>query len=63
MKKMAILTFVLLLCVGCGKSDYEKAQEQVDKNMKEMKKELEKIGKQVFLGSWSTVLEVGFQQM
>ena len=63
MKKMAILTFVLLLCVGCGKSDYEKAQEQVDKNMKEMKKELDKIGKQVFLGSWSTVLEVGVQQM
>ena len=42
MKKMTILTFVLLLCIGCGKSEYEKAQEQVDKNLKEMKKEVDK---------------------
>jgi len=41
MKKMAILTFVLLLCIGCGKSDYEKAVEQVDKDMKEVEQTYE----------------------
>ena len=33
---MAISTFALLLCVGCGKSNYEKAVEQMDKNMKQV---------------------------
>ena len=42
MKKMAILTFVLLLCIGCGKSEYEKAQEKVDNSLEEARKELKK---------------------
>ena len=44
MKKMAILTFALLLCVGCGKSEAEKAKEQLDKNLKELQKEVDKLG-------------------
>ena len=46
MRKMAIFTFALLLCVGCEKSAADKALEELERDVEKSKKEYEKTKKE-----------------
>ena len=42
MRKMAIFTFALLLCVGCEKSEADKMIEETKENIEKLNKQIER---------------------